>query len=638
MPYIGNQPGTGVRNRFIYTATASQTTFSGADDNGKTLKYADSDFVDVFLNGVCLVPVTDYTSTSKTSIVLTQAASLSDTLEVIAYDIATISDTVSKADGGTFEANVTFAAGADIITGSAGTDNVRIGSGALGAIQSGGNENVAVGKDALAAQTTADNNTAVGTEALAANTTASSNTAFGWNALKLNVTGNNNVAVGASALDAITAGDKNVAIGVSALGTQNTSSGADTHNVAVGHASGARITSGTVNTLLGSLSGTDIVDGSNNVALGYNAGASITSGDQNTFVGSLNGDAITSGEYNTALGYKALSLDTQGNRAVAVGYEALANQNFTSSSDNQNTAVGFHAGKEITTGTENVAIGGEALDACTVGNGNVAVGVQALSTDVNGSRNTAVGTTALKVAEASGSTSSNQYNVGLGYGAGLNVSTGGYNTYLGSFAGDTSTNGGSNICIGYSADTFGGGTDNAIVLGVNITAGSNDFSFGKASNVVTNDFDTDANWSRSSDVRLKKNITDQKLGLDFINDLRTVKYNWKASHELDSTDSQLSHLYKEDEADNEMNTEATMHNFIAQEVKAALDTAGVSDFSGWSEDEHGVQQVSREMFVIPLVKAVQELSAKVTALETENTTQATQIADLITRVTALEAG
>ena len=123
MPYIGNQPGTGVRNRFIYTATASQTTFSGADNNGKTLKYADSDFVDVFLNGVCLVPVTDYTSTSKTSIVLVQAASLNDTLEVIAYDIATISDTVSKADGGTFEANVTFADGADIITASKGTDN-----------------------------------------------------------------------------------------------------------------------------------------------------------------------------------------------------------------------------------------------------------------------------------------------------------------------------------------------------------------------------------------------------------------------------------------------------------------------------------------------------------------------------------
>ena len=108
MPYIGNQPGTGVRSRFIYTATASQTTFSGADDNSKTLKYADSAYVDVFLNGICLVPGTDYTASTKTSVVLTQAASVSDTLEVVAYDIATISDTVSQVDGGTFEAGITI--------------------------------------------------------------------------------------------------------------------------------------------------------------------------------------------------------------------------------------------------------------------------------------------------------------------------------------------------------------------------------------------------------------------------------------------------------------------------------------------------------------------------------------------------
>jgi len=106
MPYIGNQPGTGVRSRFIYTATASQTTFSGADDNSKTLKYADSDYIDVYLNGVCLVPGTDYTASTKTSVVLTQAASLNDTLEVVAYDIASMADTVSKADGGTFEGDL----------------------------------------------------------------------------------------------------------------------------------------------------------------------------------------------------------------------------------------------------------------------------------------------------------------------------------------------------------------------------------------------------------------------------------------------------------------------------------------------------------------------------------------------------
>ena len=106
MPYIGNSPGTGTRNRFIFTATASQTTFSGSDDNGKTLAYSDGDYVDVYLNGICLVPVDDYAATSKTSIVLTVGAAASDTLEVVAYDIATIADTVSKANGGNFDAGI----------------------------------------------------------------------------------------------------------------------------------------------------------------------------------------------------------------------------------------------------------------------------------------------------------------------------------------------------------------------------------------------------------------------------------------------------------------------------------------------------------------------------------------------------
>ena len=128
MPYIGNQPGTGVRSRFIFTATASQTTFSGADDNSKTLKYADSAYVDVFLNGICLVPGTDYTASTKTSIVLTQAASLNDTLEVVAYDIATISDTVSKADGGTFDWGRNICRRCGYYYSTAGTDNGKIGA------------------------------------------------------------------------------------------------------------------------------------------------------------------------------------------------------------------------------------------------------------------------------------------------------------------------------------------------------------------------------------------------------------------------------------------------------------------------------------------------------------------------------
>ena len=85
MAYIGKEPGSGLRGRFIYTATAGQTSFTGADSLGRTLTYTDGEYTDVFLNGVKL-DKTDYTATSGTSIVLDSGASADDTLEILAFD------------------------------------------------------------------------------------------------------------------------------------------------------------------------------------------------------------------------------------------------------------------------------------------------------------------------------------------------------------------------------------------------------------------------------------------------------------------------------------------------------------------------------------------------------------------------
>jgi hypothetical protein len=54
---------------------------------------------------------------------------------------------------------------------------------------------------------------------------------------------------------------------------------------------------------------------------------------------------------------------------------------------------------------------------------------------------------------------------------------------------------------------------------------------------------------------------------------------------------------------------------LAQDVKKALDNAGIDTFSGWSEDPDGCQRIGESAFVIPLIKAVQELSEKVRKLE-----------------------
>ena len=274
MPYIGNQPGTGVRSRFIFTATASQTTFTGADDNNKTLKYADSAYVDVFLNGICLVPGTDYTASTKTSIIIDPAASLNDTLEVVAYDIASMDDSISAADGGTFQSDVTFADGADIITASEGTNNTRIGDGAGASIASGGTNNVLISEDAGTALTTGDDNVIIGKDAGKAVTTGDNNTFLGYNSGVATTTGGDNVAIGTSALAAQTTGGDNVAIGHLALSTLTTAG--------------------------------------NNTAVGDRAMSANTSGENNVAVGTLAMDANTTGEQNVAIGRDALGANTTG--------------------------------------------------------------------------------------------------------------------------------------------------------------------------------------------------------------------------------------------------------------------------------------------------------------------------------------
>ena len=107
MAYIGVSPSNGVRRVHTYTATASQTTFSGAGAEGTSLSYKDSNYVDVYQNGVKLGDA-DYTSTSGTSIVLAQAASVNDLVGVVGFDVFSVADTVSKADGGTFDNAVTI--------------------------------------------------------------------------------------------------------------------------------------------------------------------------------------------------------------------------------------------------------------------------------------------------------------------------------------------------------------------------------------------------------------------------------------------------------------------------------------------------------------------------------------------------
>ena len=98
MGYIGKSPTNGVRNRFVYQATASQTTFSGSDANSLTLTYTDSLYMDVYQNGILLVPGDDYTATTGTTVVLAQGASLNDIVEMVVYDVFSVNETYTKTE------------------------------------------------------------------------------------------------------------------------------------------------------------------------------------------------------------------------------------------------------------------------------------------------------------------------------------------------------------------------------------------------------------------------------------------------------------------------------------------------------------------------------------------------------------
>ena len=341
----------GVRQRYQYTATAGQTTFSGTDLGNLTLNYVDNNFVDVFQNGVLLKGGgTDYTATSGTSVVLATGASVSDVIEIIVYDVFSVGNFFSRTDSDSRYVRHD--------SGTAGTDNFIAGKNAGDAIASGGNNNTLIGNEAGTSLTTGDNNVAVGFEALATEDAHGDNTAIGYQALK----------------------------------TLN--AGADTFNVAVGYLAGTSVTTGTNNTLIGSFTGDAITDGSHNTALGISALSAETRGSRSVAVGEgalqfQNKSDSTGNMYNTAVGYEAgndvttghsnvfvggLAGDaiTTGSKSTALGYATLTD--CTNTGDTFNTCVGYEAGNSITDGVKNTFIGADAGKVATTANRCTVIG------------------------------------------------------------------------------------------------------------------------------------------------------------------------------------------------------------------------------------------------------------------------
>lgn len=171
----------------------------------------------------------------------------------------------------------------------------------------------------------------------------------------------------------------------------------------------------------------------------------------------------------------------------------------------------------------------------------------------------------------------------------------------------------------------------------------------------------------SSDRRLKKDIEDVPLGLDFVRALRPVSYRWKdtvdtqarESVELDNEGlarrvapherkiNEVRALQAAGKIDDAKATAAVEHarakiqqitdahfapwyearskrragrrqhfGLVAQDVKAALDAAGV-DAALFKIGSDGVQSLAYTELIAPMLKAIQELAARVEHLETK---------------------
>lgn len=359
--------------------------------------------------------------------------------------------------------------------------------------------------------------------------------------------------------------------------------------------------------------------GNQNVFLGYDAGTSISGGGFNIGIGLSALSGITSGNYNTATGSYALSRNSTGTYNTATGYQAL----FSNTTGVQNAALGSEALTSNTTGNYNTAVGHGSLNKNESGGSNTAIGFLSLSNNYTGEGNTASGISAL---ESNTIGENNTANGRLSLWSNIGGTN---NTALGAYAIWTNESNYNNTAVG-SMTAINGNNSTAIGYGATATA-SNQVRLGNSS--VTS-IGGQVGWTNFSDGRYKKDVKEEVPGLAFISRLRPVTYHLKVA-EIEnavkagmpqakkSVNGVMQSLRKEPsaaEVQARQEKEKVLYSgFIAQEVDKAAQELGY-DFSGvdkpkGEKDFYGLRYSE---FVVPLVKAVQELSAKQVQLVEEN--------------------
>ena len=444
-----------------------------------------------------------------------------------------------------------------------------------------------------------DKNIVIGAESNSASSepssslTGANNTVIGYEAQYNMANANYNVAIGHQANKAYGTGYANGrSVYVGAYAGSETGSTGNIYNTCVGYLSGQR--NRAYCTTIGYLAGRGYYNPTSGQrgtsALGYQAGYHNYSfyNDYNTYVGYRSGITNSQGDYNIHIGYQAWSVSASQNNQISIGREARSTTSCISigyragmtiqTSSTNSIQIGYEAGYQLNGSDDNVLIGYRAGYGLSTGNILTGVGKQSLYSNTSGNVNVAYGPNSLY------NTTSGSSNVGLGYYGGNAISTGDQNTAVGSMALGSNTNlitGSNNTAVGYGADTSSTSVSNEITLG---------------NSSVTSLRCQVQTISSLSDRRDKTAIEDLDLGLDFIKAMKPRKFAWNRR------DGKW-HGKKE-------------VGFIAQELHEVEMDFNSTDRTRLVSYEDPSKLEARPMNTYPiLVKAIQELSAKVDSLQ-----------------------
>lgn len=326
--------------------------------------------------------------------------------------------------------------------------------------------------------------------------------------------------------------------------------------------------------------------GTSNTFVGYGYASTWSGATNCTSLGVSALASLTSGGSLVAIGSGALSSASTAGTTVAVGHQA--GQGITNAT--ATVLVGYRAGFNVVSGSNNVLIGPSVASGLTTGCADVvAIGAGTLTTGIAGlNAVVAIGSNTLNVC-----TGNNNTAVGAICLNGLTTGTG--NTAVGYLVASSTVDTTNCTFIGYGCGGPVHGTNNTL-LGFAATSSattvSNEITLGNSSIATLR---CQVALTVLSDARDKKDIVDIPLGLDFINLLRPVKFTWAMR------DGGKVGVIEP--------------GFIAQELQAVQRETNNSWMGLVYESNPDKLETTPAKLIPVLVKAVQELSARVRKLE-----------------------